>query len=135
VLYSLIKTLHILAITVWILGLLLLSSSTGFAGAAPATLRRLARWNRGLILPAMALTWLFGLMMGGMVGWIGQMWLDMKMGLVALLTLLHLWQTHVLSRRIADADYRAPGWLGLSGAAVFLITAMAVTLAVAKPFF
>ncbi|ANY14810.1 CopD family protein [Bordetella pseudohinzii] len=134
-LYTVLKLLHVLAITVWILGLLWLSSSTGFSAAAPAGLRRLARWNHRLVLPAMALTWCFGLAMGGMVGWFGQLWLDVKMGLVALLTLLQLWQTRVLSRLIADADYRAPGWMGLSGAAVFLLTALAVTLAVAKPFF
>lgn len=131
-LYSVLKVLHVLAITVWILGLLWLCSSTGFS-AAPASLRRLARWNHRLVLPAMMLTWCFGLAMAGMVGWFGQPWLDVKMGLVALLTLLQLWQTRVLSR--AHADYRAPGWMGLSGAAVFLLTALAVTLAVAKPFF
>ncbi|OZI77422.1 CopD family protein [Bordetella genomosp. 12] len=133
--YTTVKIVHVLAITVWILGLLWLSSTTGFSAASAASLRRMARWNHRVVLPAMALTWCCGLIMGGMVGWFGQLWLDVKMGLVLLLTLLQWWQTRVLRRMLDEAEYRAPGWMGLSGAAVFLLTALAITLAVAKPFF
>ncbi|AHV91116.1 CopD family protein [Bordetella holmesii] len=134
-LYSVIKIVHVLAITVWVLGLLWLSSVTGFSAASAASLRRMARWNHRLVLPAMALTWCCGLVMGGMVGWFGQLWLDVKVALVVLLTLLQLWQTRVLTRMLDKQEYRAPEWMSLAGATVFLLTALAITLAVAKPFF
>lgn len=136
-LYSSVRILHILAITIWVLGLLLLSSANGFASAnrQPGSLAGLVRWNHRLVLPAMVLTWVFGLAMAMMVGWLGQPWLDIKMGLVAVLTALQLWQTRVLGRLARDVDYRPPGWMGLSGALAFLLAVMVIMLAVVKPFF
>lgn len=135
-LYSIIKFGHALSLSAWVLGLLVLSSVTGFAPGHRklASLERMASWNDMVVLPAMGLTWCMGLMMGGMQAWFGTPWLDIKLVLAGVLTLLHLWQSHVLRIMIRDADYRAPGWMGLSGAMVFLMTALIITLAAAKPF-
>lgn len=136
-LYSIAKMVHVLALTVWILGLFLLSSANGFASATrqPGSLARLRAWNRWLVLPAMVLTWAAGLTMAMMVGWLGQPWLDLKMGLVVVLSVLQLWQTRVLGRLARDPDYQAPGWMGLSGALAFLLAATVILLALVKPFF
>ncbi|KCV66152.1 MULTISPECIES: CopD family protein [Bordetella] len=138
-LYSWIKILHVVAVAGWTLGLLVLSSVTAFPvrpGQAPGRFAQgLARCNRWLIAPAMAVGVGCGFYLASMAGWFGQPWLGVKLALVGLLAVLHGAQSLVLRRQLASPAAGAPAWLAAGGAVVFFASAAIVLLAVVKPSF
>ncbi|MDQ8033558.1 hypothetical protein CEG14_02765 [Bordetella genomosp. 1] len=143
--YLLIKMAHGAALAVWLGGLLVLAAVLSFpparddADTAPAApspfLRGLARWNQRVTLPAMVLTWALGVTLALRVGWFGHRWLDVKLVIVALLTLLQLCETRWVLRLLRQPPVAPPGWAALGAVTVFVGAAAAIMLALAKPFY
>ncbi|WP_249278949.1 CopD family protein [Bordetella genomosp. 5] len=139
--YMFIKMAHGAALAVWLGGLLLLSTVLSFPaaraeGEAPGRfLEGLARWNLGVTVPAMVLTWMLGITLALMVGWFGHRWLDVKLAIVAMLTLLQALQTLWLARLLRPAPIMPPAWAALGAVLVFLGASGAILLALAKPFY
>jgi len=96
--YPWLKALHIIAVIAWMAGLLYLPRLFVYHAEAPPGSNRAAtfeimerRLMRGIMMPALALTYLFGIglaAMPGIVDW-GRGWIWSKLGLVLLLTVFH----------------------------------------------
>ena len=96
--YPWLKALHIIAVIAWMAGLLYLPRLFVYHAAAPSGSDRAAtfeimerRLARGIMLPAAAMTYIFGIMLAavpGMVDW-QRGWIWTKLALVLLLTLFH----------------------------------------------
>lgn len=92
------KSLHIMAVIAWMAGLLYLPRLFVYHAGAPAGSDRAAtfeimerRLMRGIMLPAAAMTYLFGILLAGtpgLVDW-GRGWIWAKLALVLLLTVFH----------------------------------------------
>ena len=97
--YPWVKALHIIAVIAWMAGLLYLPRLYVYHAAAPAGSNQAATFEimerrllRGIMLPAVLMTYAFGLLLAaipGVVDW-RQGWIWAKLGLVLLLTLFHL---------------------------------------------
>jgi len=110
--YPWLKALHIIAVIAWMAGLLYLPRLFVYHAAAPGGSDRAAtfeimerRLARGIMLPAAAMTYIFGIMLAtvpGMVDW-QRGWIWTKLGLVLLLTLFHgfleRWRRDFAARR------------------------------------
>lgn len=96
--YPWLKALHIIAVIAWMAGLLYLPRLFVYHAEAPAGTDRAAtftvmerRLMRGIMIPALAMTYLFGIGLAatpGVVDW-GRGWIWAKLGLVLLLTVFH----------------------------------------------
>jgi putative membrane protein len=96
--YPWLKALHIIAVIAWMAGLLYLPRLFVYHAEAPAGSDKAAtfavmerRLMRGIMIPALAMTYLFGIGLAaipGVVDW-GRGWIWAKLGLVLLLTLFH----------------------------------------------
>ena len=132
--YSWTKTLHLVAIAVWIGGML--ANDLVFlavpGGGPPAALNAMRRWNLYVTTPALVLTWACGITMAIWVGWWHEGWLWAKVALVLALTALHGKQTATM-RRLADG-VRPPKWMQFSLLAIVGLLPVIATFAVAKPF-
>jgi protoporphyrinogen IX oxidase len=96
--YPWLKALHIIAVIAWMAGLLYLPRLFVYHAETPAGSDRAAtfavmerRLMRGIMLPAVVMTYLFGIAVAaipGVVDW-GGGWIWAKLGLVLLLTVFH----------------------------------------------
>lgn len=96
--YPWLKALHIVAVIAWMAGLLYLPRLFVYHAEAPAGSDKATtfavmerRLMRGIMIPALAMTYLFGVGLAatpGVVDW-GHGWIWAKLGLVLLLTLFH----------------------------------------------
>jgi putative membrane protein len=97
--YPWVKSLHIIAVVAWMAGLLYLPRLFVYHADVPVGSRRAAmlaimerRLLRGIMLPALAMTYGFGLLLlatPGIVEW-QRGWIWAKLALVALLTIFHM---------------------------------------------
>ena len=96
--YPWLKALHIIAVIAWMAGLLYLPRLFVYHAEAPPGSDRAAtfiimerRLMRGIMMPALVMTYLFGIALlatPGIVDW-GQGWIWAKLALVLLLTVFH----------------------------------------------
>jgi putative membrane protein len=96
--YSWLKALHIIAVIAWMAGLLYLPRLFVYHAEAPIGSDRAAtfeimerRLAHGIMLPAAAMTYIFGIMLAatpGMIDW-QRGWIWAKLALVVLLTVFH----------------------------------------------
>jgi putative membrane protein len=134
--YASFKVLHLSAIAIWIVGMLW--QTWGLESArASSDARKLdgvLRYDRLAALPAMGLTWAFGLYLAVRGGWLGAHWLWLKLAFVVSLTAAYLIQRHAI-RLAASAGALPTGrvWR-LAGAWMLVAAASAITLALKKPF-
>jgi protoporphyrinogen IX oxidase len=110
--YPWLKALHIIAVIAWMAGLLYLPRLFVYHAEVPSGSDRAAtfevmerRLARGIMLPAAAMTYIFGIMLAaepGMVDW-QRGWIWTKLALVLLLTLFHglleRWRRNFAARR------------------------------------
>lgn len=97
--YLWLKSLHVIAVIAWMAGLLYLPRLYVYHSAAPPGSEQAAifavmerRLLRGIMLPALAMTYGFGLALAatpGIVDW-RQGWIWAKLGMVAALTIFHM---------------------------------------------
>jgi protoporphyrinogen IX oxidase len=134
--YLLLKALHVAAVIAWMTGMLLLSLSLSLMEYPCGWLRRVLAWNRRVTTPAMLVSWTLGIAMATEAHWFHAHWLQLKLAVVAALSVLHGYQSGLV-RRIADEDgARVPDG-GHTARLMPWITILAVViiaaLAVAKP--
>ncbi|MBV8889649.1 MAG: protoporphyrinogen oxidase HemJ [Alphaproteobacteria bacterium] len=141
--YPWIKAFHIIAVIAWMAGLLYLPRLYVYHAEAPAGSRRSETFKimerrllRGIMVPAMAATLVFGVLLAatpGLVDWrLGWIWV--KLGLVLLLilfqSLLARWRTAFAS----DANRRSPRFFRMINELPTLAMLAIVVLVVVKPF-
>lgn len=132
--YLLVKATHLVAMVTWMAGMItvpLTLASFGPAGPAPETRVRLRRVFAALCTPAMLVVWVAGLTIATQGGWLGDVWLQIKLTLVIVLSGLHGAMSGQL-RRVA-AGGPVPALARNLHWAVLTILAIIVVLAVVKP--
>jgi uncharacterized membrane protein len=134
--YAGFKILHLSAIAAWIMGMVWQTWALGPTrlSASPRSLDGVRRYDRFAGLPAMALTWAFGLYLAYRGGWLGAHWLWLKLAFVLSLTGAYLVQRHAIRLAAKASAPPASGVLRLAGAWMLVAVVSAVTLALKKPF-
>ena len=136
--YSWLKALHVAAALTFVGGVLGVSVLLAALPADPATVSPFARpfaqgvrrWDRMVTTPAMLLVWTLGLILATSGHWFAEIWLQIKFGLVLVLSGLHGVQSGRLRRLAAGSALPA-----LRTAPVVLACAIVIAvMAVAKPF-
>jgi len=141
--YPWVKALHIVAVIAWMAGLLYLPRLYVYHAAVQAGSNRAATFEimerrllRGIMLPAVAMTYAFGLLLAavpGVVDW-RQRWIWAKLGLVLLLTVFHLlleyWRRDFAEGRFS----RSARFYRIANELPTLAMIAIVLLVVVKPF-
>ena len=105
--YLWLKSLHIVAIIIWVGGMLLAAVTVGvFTKAKTASdenergdvLAMVRRWDRRVTSSAMLTAWGLGLTIAYLGGWFSSPWLSVKIALVLLLSGFHGFLTGTLRR-------------------------------------
>ena len=124
--YGLVKSLHIVAVIVWIGTMFAAAMHTGRA-VDPEILRR---WRIGMTV-SMGLTWAAGLYLALSAGWFASGWLMTKLVFVVILSAYHGILTGQLRRAAGAGEVFENRWATLIIAAIVSCT---VLLAVTKTF-
>lgn len=139
--YLLIKSLHLVAITLWIGGMLLLAVAMTAWKKLPAAelapgmriFSAIQRFNQTVTLPAMILTWLSGVALTMMGNWPPSLSLIIKVVFVLALSALHGMQSGSFRRSLGRAGFKAPSILRHAAAFILVALAACVLLIVLKP--
>lgn len=86
-LYLFTKSLHILAVIIWMSGMVALA--LGLLKPVKANLEVLSAWDKKVTTPAMALVWVLGLILIYWGGWFGAIWIWVKLAAVLVLSGMH----------------------------------------------
>lgn len=109
--YSLLKSAHVAAALTFAGGLLvtavLLPASRRLSLAARPVAHVALRWSRRVTTPAMLLVWSLGLALATEGHWFSDLWLQLKLALVVVLSAVHGVQSGAL-RRWAGGQQPAP---------------------------
>lgn len=140
--YLLFKSLHIVAVIIWMGGMVLSSAAILwlFAANRPRIEREtevvaaLKRWDSRVTSPAMGLAWLLGIIIAVQGDWFSQPWLHAKLALVIALSALHGNLSASFRRLQADPGREPPGYLKYSGVLTLAAIFGIVFLVVLKPF-
>lgn len=131
--YSTLLGLHLLAVVIWIGGMLM---NGAILGGTPdhATIVSVRRWNLRLVAPAMILVWVLGITLAIQGGWFTAPWLHAKLLVVLILSALHGMQSGTLRRMAADPAKKPSGLLRASAYLTVLGAVVVVFLVTSKPF-
>lgn len=138
--YEYTKVVHIIAVLIWVGGMLVNAIALRMVAAdryslSKAALAQLHRWDRSLFNGAQGIVWIAGIAMIFFGGWFPDIWLIAKLVFVAGLAALHGTQSATL-RKLANGQ-SADGRLGLVKDSVIFIgvlITLIVPLVVLKPF-
>lgn len=139
--YPWLKALHIIAVISFVGGMLVDAvvlaavhrvSAAGDAGASAGIVGTVRRWDQGVTTPALFLVWILGIALAQEGAWLSSVWLQVKLVLVLLLSLLHGFLSATL-RRLAQSG-KVAGDAGFGHAVAILLTvAIIVALVAVKP--
>ena len=141
--YPWIKALHIVSLVAWMAGLLYLPRlyvyhSTAATGSNLSETFKVMerRLHRGIMTPAMLLTWGFGMTLAGTPGVVDwQMaWMWAKLALVIGLTVFHILLARWCAAFAADCNPRSPRFFRTVNELPTLALIAIVVLVVVKPF-
>lgn len=140
--YLSVKTAHLVAIILFIGGLLLQSALLRSLAGAPAPrlpderrlMLQVQQWDRFVTTPALLLVWLLGATMAVKGGWFGSTWLSIKLVMAAVLSALHGVNAGTIRRMIGDNARTLSVRHCFHSWAPAVFTAVIVCLAVLKPF-
>lgn len=137
-----IKALHVISVIAWIAGMMYLPRLFVYHTAAEKgsiqseTFKVMERrLYRGITTPAMALTWIFGLLMvfAGLVDW-SSGWPWVKAVAVIALSGIHGYYGRQVRLFAADANTRPQGFWRLINEAPFVLVIIIVIMVIVKPF-
>ena len=140
--YLILRMLHATAMSIWIIGMLVIAATLPtvqpangpFLQAARPFLTGLHWWSRYITTTAMALGWVLGISAMLMAHWFGAGWLSVKLVAVVGLSGLFGLQSATL-RRLARGDIRPlPAVLRYSGPIIFGTVVLVLVMVFAKPF-
>jgi putative membrane protein len=140
--YLLFKSLHIAAVIIWMGGMVLssavmlwlLATKRPRSEGETALIAAAKGWDSRVTSPAMALAWVFGIVVAVQGSWFSQPWLHAKLALVIALSALHGNLSASLRRLQADPAREPPGYLKYSGLVTLAAMFGIVLLVVLKPF-
>ena len=140
-LYLWIKALHIIAVISWMAGLfymprLFIYHTEAEPGSVQSETFKVMerRLLRIIMTPAMMLTWIFGLYLAWSVYGFQGGWLHAKIGLVVLLTAIHIFFSRAVGAFERDENRRSARYWRFMNEAPTLLMILIVILVVVKPF-
>jgi len=138
-----VKALHVISVIAWIAGMMYLPRLFVYHAAAEKgsiqseTFKIMERrLYRGIITPAMILTWVFGLTMvstPGIIDW-SQGWVWVKAVSVILLTAIHGYYGRQVRAFATDTNTRPQGFWRLVNELPFVLVIIIVIMVIVKPF-
>ncbi|HWA19504.1 MAG TPA: protoporphyrinogen oxidase HemJ [Devosia sp.] len=137
-----IKALHVISVIAWIAGMMYLPRLFVYHAAAEKgsiqseTFKIMERrLFRGIINPAMILTWLFGLIMvfSGLVDW-SSGWPWVKAAAVIALSGIHGFYSRQVKNFAADRNMRPQGFFRVVNELPFVLVVIIVVMVIVKPF-
>lgn len=140
--YMVIKSLHLIVITLWIGGMLMLALAMNVWRKMPANVNEapsplllaMQRWNQRITMPAMLLVWVTGLALTLMGNWPPSASLLLKGVFVLLLSAIHGMQSGSLRRSLAQKRLVAPAVLNYAAGITLIALVASVLLIELKPF-
>jgi len=140
-LYSWLLALHIIAVIAWMAGMLYLPRLFVYHAAAKpgseqsetfkAMERRLLKF---IMMPAMAVTWLAGIVILLQGQWLGATWFHVKFVLVLVMTILHGLFSHWANEFAFDRNRHSPKFFRTVNEIPTVLLIAIVVLATVKPF-
>lgn len=138
-----VKALHVISVIAWIAGMMYLPRLFVYHSAAEKgsiqseTFKIMERrLYRGIVTPAMVLTWVFGLTMvftPGIIDW-SQGWVWVKAVSVILLSGIHGYYGRQVRAFAADASTRPQGFWRVVNELPFVLVIIIVIMVIVKPF-
>ena len=139
--YAWVKALHVIAAISWMAGLLYLPRLMVYHCAAPPgspqseTFKLMERrLLRGIMTPAMVLTWGLGLWLAGSGGWFSSPWFMGKLLCVVGLSAFHGWAVRWVKDFAADQNRRTARFYRWVNELPTLLMIAIVILVIVKPF-
>jgi protoporphyrinogen IX oxidase len=139
--YAWVKALHVIAAIAWMAGLLYLPRLLVYhCGAPPGSAQSETfklmerRLLRGIMAPAMVLTWGLGLFLAWDGAWFASGWFHAKLAAAMMLSAFHGWSARWVKDFSADKNARSPGFYRLVNELPTLLMIAIVILAIVKPF-
>jgi putative membrane protein len=138
-----VKALHVISVIAWIAGMMYLPRLFVYHTAAEKgsiqseTFKIMERrLYRGIVTPAMILTWVFGLTMvltPGMIDW-SEGWVWVKAVAVILLSGIHGYYGRQVRSFASDTNTRPQGFWRLVNELPFVLVIVIVIMVIVKPF-
>ena len=138
-----VKALHVISVIAWIAGMMYLPRLFVYHTAAEKgsiqseTFKIMERrLYRGIITPAMALTWIFGLAMvltPGIIDW-HEGWVWVKAAAVILLSAIHGYYGRQVRNFAADRNERPHGFWRVFNELPFVLVIIIVIMVIVRPF-
>ena len=138
-----VKALHVISVIAWIAGMMYLPRLFVYhVGAEKGSVQSETfkimerRLYRGIITPAMALTWIFGLTMvftPGIVDW-HEGWVWVKAAAVILLSAIHGFYGRQVRNFAADRNERPHGFWRVVNELPFVLVIVIVIMVIVRPF-
>jgi len=138
-----VKALHVISVIAWIAGMMYLPRLFVYHTAAEKgsiqseTFKIMERrLYRGIITPAMALTWIFGLTMvltPGIIDW-HEGWVWVKAAAVILLSAIHGFYGRQVRNFAADRNERPHGFWRVVNELPFVLVIIIVIMVIVRPF-
>ncbi len=140
--YLLFKSLHLIAVISWMAGLLYLPrifvyhaenlQDKNTSSIFKILERKLYYY---ILIPAMILTWVFGLILISSIGFevLSATWIKLKLLLVILLTLYHFYLSKLLSDFNLDQNTKSSNFLRIINEAPTILLILIVFIVVFKP--
>ena len=140
-LYDWIKAIHIISMVAWMAGMLYLPRLFVYhCDAAPGSVQSETfkvmerRLLKGIINPAMIATWLFGLWLIWLGGWMWAIWLHLKLVLVIVMSGIHGMLARYVRDFAADRNRYSQRFYRIINEVPTLLLIGIVLLVVLKPF-
>ncbi len=139
--YLYLKAFHLIAVIAWMAGMLYLPRLFVYHAASKPgseqseTFKVMERRLLNFIMtPAMALTWIFGIVLVLQGQWFTAPWFLVKFVLVATMTVLHGLFSHWVNEFAFDRNRRTPKFYRITNEIPTVLLILIVLLAVVKPF-
>jgi putative membrane protein len=139
--YLYLKAFHIIAVISWMAGLLYLPRLFVYHCAAKPgseqseTFKVMERRLLNFIMtPAMAVSWLLGMVLVIQGQWLGATWFHLKFALVIVLSIMHGLMSHWVAEFAFDRNRHTPKFFRIVNEIPTIIMILIVILAVVKPF-
>ena len=139
--YLWIKALHIIALIAWMAGMLYLPRlfvyhSVAPAGSPQSETFKVMEWRllKLIINPAMAATWVLGLLLVWRGSFHSAGWMQAKFALVLALSAVHVFFSRWVKDFAADRNTRSPKFYRIANEIPTILMILIVFLVVLKPF-
>jgi protoporphyrinogen IX oxidase len=139
--YLWLKAFHIIAVIAWMAGMLYLPRLFVYhcqaePGSKQSETFKLMEWRllKLIINPAMAATWVLGLLLVWMGGWYSSGWMQAKFALVIAMSAVHGFFVRWVKDFAADRNTRSQKFYRIANEIPTVLLVIIVILVVLKPF-